>query len=150
MNITEIIQQIITQSTTLKDKYTDKKSVSNLWVCIFSQSEEEYQRLLAEAKDLGNIFEDTPSGPKILLREPIAGARVLKVRQFDPTKTERGDVDFSISDYKNFKAKYLQDSEHFKLIERDTFEMIELMESGGAVRAYFSNPPIEEQYKNIL
>jgi hypothetical protein len=37
--------------------------------------------------------------------------------------------------------------EGFKLIEREDFEMIELMDSEFNVRAYFSNPPLDERLK---
>jgi hypothetical protein len=35
--------------------------------------------------------------------------------------------------------------EGFLLIEREDFEMIELMENNCSVRAYFSYPPLDEQ-----
>ena len=35
--------------------------------------------------------------------------------------------------------------EGFKLIERPSMEMIELMEDGADVRVYFSNPPLDKQ-----
>lgn len=145
-----ITQQILMPATALKDKYTNQKSASAAWVCIFSQSEQEYQELLEQANKLGDPFEETATGPKFLLDKPtVGGVRILKIRKPDPTKTERGDADFSVDDYQSFKEKYLG-QENFKLIERENFEMIELMEDGASVRAYFSNPPIEEQYKDYL
>lgn len=146
-----IVQEILIRATALKDKYTDQKEAKAYWACIFSQSQEEYQELLAQADKLGNKYKDTASGPTYILDKPLGGnIRVLKVRQPDPSWPERGDVDFTVADYKNFKEKYLLNKDNFKLIPRDNFEMIELMESGDTVRVYFSNPPIEEQYKDVL
>ncbi len=138
------------RAVALKNKYTEEYNATAAWACIFSQSEDEYNKLLEEAKKFGNIYKETTNGPILLLNEAMAGTvKILKVRKPDPTKTERGDADFTVIDYNKFKEEY-RNKENFKLIPRDTFEMIELTEPKAAVRVYFSNPPIEEQYKDIL
>ncbi|HAH04408.1 MAG: hypothetical protein UV78_C0008G0017 [Parcubacteria group bacterium GW2011_GWA2_43_17] len=138
------------RATALKDKYTKEHNAMAVWVCVFAQSDDEYQQLLTEAKKLGDIFEETANGPKFLLNQPIAGTvRILKIRQPDPDKTERGDADFTISDYKAFKKEQAGQA-NFKIIPKDNFEMMELMEPGATVRAYFSYPSIEEQYQDLF
>jgi hypothetical protein len=68
----------------------------------------------------------------------------LKIRKPDATRFERGDADFTIIDYPNFKSNYLANP-GFKLIERKGFEMIELIDSAFNARAYFSNPTLDQQ-----
>lgn len=53
-------------------------------------------------------------------------------------------ADFTVSDYQAFKNKCISQN-HFKLIAREKFEMIELMDSEFNVRAYFSHPPLDKQ-----
>jgi len=145
-----IVQEILMRATAIKDKYTKERNATAAWVCIFSQSNDEYQELLIEAEKFGDIIEETPSGPKFLLNKPIAGTvKILKIRKPDLQRPERGDADFKVSNYEIFKKECLGE-ENFKIIPKDGFEMIELMEPGATVRAYFSNPPIEEQYKDVF
>ncbi|MFA6322039.1 MAG: hypothetical protein WCX71_01010 [Candidatus Buchananbacteria bacterium] len=146
-----IVQEILIRAMALKDKYTNEREATAAWICIFSQNDKEYQELLTEAQKLGDVFETDLSGTKLLLDEPPMGsnARILKIRKPDPKKPEKGDVDFTVSNYANFKKEY-QNKKNFKLIQRDSFEMLELTEPGATVRAYFSNPPIEEQYQDLL
>ncbi len=90
---------------------------------------------------------DTSTGPlfKIAPLQTVAGPlQLLKIRKPDPTRTERGDADFTVSDYPTFKAKYLQ-RPGFRLIERPEMEMVELVDLTFNVRAYFSNPTLMKQ-----
>jgi hypothetical protein len=70
--------------------------------------------------------------------------QLLKLRAPDKSRRERGDADFTVSNYQTFKSKYLN-SPGFKLIVRDKFEMIELSDPTFGVLAYFSNPPLDVQ-----
>lgn len=145
-----VVQEILMRAIALKDKYTEERNAKAFWVCVFSQSNEEYGELLEATKKLGDVFEEGYNGVKFLLKEPLGGSvKILKVRKPDPQRKERGDADFSVSDYESFKKSCLG-KENFKLIPRDNFEMIELKELGSSVIAYFSDPPIEEQYKGII
>ncbi len=144
-----LIQDIVSQASELKNKHTDQANAHVHYCCIFTQSDEEFEALLGEVSEIGKMLKDTPTGPmfQIELTETIAGSlRILKIRKPDPTRPERGDADFAVSNYPKFKEKYLGQP-GFKLIEREDFEMIELMDPDYDVRAYFSNPPVEEQYE---
>lgn len=145
-----IVQEILMRAIALKNKYTKERNASAAWVCIFSQSDNEFKELITEAKKLGDIFEEISNGTKFLLNKPLAGTiRILKIRRPDPEKKERGDADFTVSDYEMFRKEH-KDQENFKIIPKDNFEMIELMEPSATVRVYFSNPPIEKQYEDLL
>jgi|SRR3989339_2187209 len=145
-----IVQEILMRATALKDKYTKESNALATWICVFAQSEDEYNELLEEAKKFGEPLPDNKNGLTFILNEPIGRTiKVLKIRKFDPNKKERGDADFTVKDYESFKKENLK-KENFKLIPRDRFEMIELSESGNSVLTYFSNPSIEEQYKDFI
>jgi hypothetical protein len=76
--------------------------------------------------------------------ETVAGKlRLLKIRTPDITRVERGDADFTINEYDKFKRAFLN-KKGFKFIQRENFEMIELMDDKYDVRAYFSNPTQEQ------
>jgi len=144
-----IVQQIIAQARDLKDKHTYEKDAQVNYACIFSQNESEHQSFISAARGIGKILEDTPTGPLFLI-EPlnsVAGPlRLLKIRFPDITRPELGDADFTIRNYAEFKKKYLE-KEGFKLIVREKFEMIELKDTSFSVLAYFSNPPLDVQFK---
>ena len=141
-----LIQNIVKDAELLKDKYTDQKGVQVNYACIFCQSKEEQIRFLEEAHALGTIIQETPSGPLFKISiDTIAGKlQLLKIRKPDPTRPERGDADFTVSDYLSFKEKYLNKS-GFSLIQKENFEMIELYEKDNNVRVYFSSIPLDKQ-----
>jgi hypothetical protein len=138
-----LIQNIVKEAELLKDKYTDQKGIPVNYACIFCQSEEEQIRFLEEAHVLGTIIQETPSGPLFKISiDTIAGKlQLLKIRKPDSTRLERGDADFTVSDYYYFKEKYLNEP-GFSLIQKENFEMIELYEKGSNVRVYFSSIPL--------
>ena len=51
---------------------------------------------------------------------------------------------FRISNFPEFEKEYLS-KPGFKLIQKENFYMIELIDLGFDVRAYFSNPPLDVQ-----
>ncbi|MCD6230038.1 MAG: hypothetical protein J7K00_04530 [Candidatus Diapherotrites archaeon] len=141
------VQGIVKQSCELKNKYTAEQNAQVNYACIFSQSSEEFEILIKVANKIGKIIKDTPTGPLFEINpiKTVAGnLRLLKIRNPDKTRPERGDADFTVFNYFDFKNKYLP-KDGFKLIERKDFEMIELVNFDFNVRAYFSNPPLDEQ-----
>jgi hypothetical protein len=145
----ELIEEIVLQAARLKDKHTHEEKAVVEYACIFSQSKAEYEKLLRTVKEIGSAIKETPTG--LLFRvtpiETVSGSlRLVKIRLPDATRPERGDADFRIPDYDNFK-KIVLTKKGFSLIERSDFEMIELVDKLFNVRAYFSNPPISKQYK---
>ena len=151
-NLKKEIQEIVKQSSKLKDKYTNEHNASVNYACIFSHSQEEFETLIGVTNKIGKIIKDTTTGPLFNINpiKTISGdLRLLKIRNPDKTRTERGDADFTVSDYSDFKKKYLS-KDGFKLIKRKDFEMIELMKSNFNVRVYFSDHPLDEQIKNLF
>ena len=141
------IQNIVKQATTIKDKHIDDKNAPVNYACIFCQTEEEYNSLIESSKKIGKIIKETPTGLLFQINplDTISGKlKLLKIRIPDETRPEKGDADFTISNFKDFKDKYLL-KKGFKLIKRENFEMVELMDSEFDVRVYFSNPPLDKQ-----
>ncbi len=144
-----LVKKIVAEACKLKDAHTTAKHAPVNYACIFTQNQKEYEALVATANKIGAVVKETPSG--LLFHIPpintVAGdLRLVKIRLPDVTRPERGDADFTILDYHVFKKKYLS-KKGFKLIPRENFEMIELMNATFNVRVYFSYPPLGEQLK---
>lgn len=147
--IPEILQYIILKTRELNKIYIGEDVGPINYAAIFCQNDEEYNRLFAEASQMGKIVEDTPTGPLFKFQKPIFTLSgflyLLKVRKPDLTRLQRGDADFTLKDYYVFKEKYIKDTGHFKLIDRGNFEMIELRDASFQVFSYFSNIPLTLQ-----
>lgn len=145
----KMIKSIVSQAKELKDKHIKGDNGIVNYAAIFSQDDNEYEDLIEAIKEIGEVMLDTKTGPlfKIALLDTVAGSlELVKIRKPDKSRSERGDADFTVDDYDKFKKEFL-DKEGFKLIQREDFEMIELMDSKFNVRAYFSNPPLDKQLK---
>lgn len=149
MNIEDfksIIKDIVTQAEKLMHKIIDESAPVN-YACIFCQSDEEYSNFLTLAKHMGKMVQESSSGFLFQI-EPlptVAGnLQLLKIRHPDPTRPERGDADFTLSNYSEFKKTHLG-QKGFSLIDKGHFEMIEYMDPAFNVRVYFSHPPLDQQ-----
>jgi len=146
-DLKNLVQKIVKESCELKDKYTNQHDAPVNYACIFSQSQEEFETLIRITGKIGKIIQETPSGPLFNIHpiKTVSGnLKLLKIRNPDKTRPERGDADFTVSNYPEFKKTQLPEK-GFKLIERKDFEMIELMNSDSNIRAYFSDPPLDVQ-----
>lgn len=145
----ELVQNIISEATKLKDEYAKDIPMELDYVCIFCQTDAELITFTKEAERLGKVIEKTPTGKVYFLgkRYPDEnGTNILKVRIPDVTRKEQGDCDFKIDDYLEYKEQLLS-LPVAKLIVREDSEMIELWDKNFNARAYFSNPPVREQLK---
>ena len=147
--LTQLVEEIVKKANNLKNKHTSEKNAPVNYTCIFAQSKEEYNNLTMVAKEIGSVIKETPTGPLFHIQplHTVAGdLRLLKIRRPDTTRTELGDADFTVERYSEFKKRYVSRT-GFKLVPRENFEMIELVDSRFNVRAYFSNPPLNEQWR---
>lgn len=144
INLKNLVADIVKRSRELKNKHTAEIDAKVNYACIFSQNDNEFAEFKKLAGQIGRVIEETPSGPLFQIKplDTVSGLlRLLKIRNPDKTRPERGDADFTVSNYSAFKKKYLSQG-NFKLISREKFEMIELMDSDFNVRAYFSSKPL--------
>lgn len=143
-----LINSIVSDSKKLMDKYCDIEDVHVNYACIFCQNEKEEMEFNSLAGELGSIIEDTQTGPLYKIRPletRFGRLQLLKVRSVDQTRPERGDADFTITNFDQFWNEN-KGRPQFKLIEREDFVMIELMDESFDVRTYFSNPPLDVQH----
>lgn len=148
----QLVQEIVKKANALKNKYTSEEKAPVNYACIFSQNDEQYASLVSATRKLGEIIEETPTGPLFHIQplDTVAGKlRLLKIRKPDVERPELGDADFTVANYPEFKRKYLS-QKGFTLIPRKNFEMIELIDSKFDVRAYFSNPPLDKQFEEQM
>ncbi|HBV33205.1 TPA: hypothetical protein DEB72_01580 [Patescibacteria group bacterium] len=146
-NLEKLVKEIVKDASDLKDKYISQKKAPVNYACVFAQSDAEYKDLSEAVKTVGQVVKETKSGFLYHINdlETDSGRlQLLKIRIPDATRPERGDADFTVTNYESFKNTYLS-KPGFKLIPRENFEMMELMDRGFNVRAYFSNPPLDEQ-----
>ncbi len=146
LTLKKLVLSIVKRATALKNKHTDENAAPINYACIFSQTEKEYQELLKTTHKIGKVVQETPSGFLFHINnlETISGTlKLLKIRIPDTTRPERGDADFTITDFSKFEEKYLS-QDGFKRMEKPDFYMIELMDPTFNVRAYFSNPPLDK------
>lgn len=141
------VKKVVEQAKRLKDLHTPEKNALVNYACFFAQDDKEFQSLFEAASEVGKIKQETPSGPLFQI-EPIqtsAGMlQLVKVRKPDPTRTERGDADFTVSNYQEFKKEFLGKS-GFTLFDKPDKEMIELMDPAFNVRVYFSKDPMDKK-----
>ncbi|MBU0898533.1 MAG: hypothetical protein KKB03_03450 [Nanoarchaeota archaeon] len=145
-HLKEKIQEIVKQATVLKDRHTDEKDACVNYACIFSQSKEEYEELIETSHKIGKIVKKTTTGLLFQIQplNTVSGIlKLLKIRLPDKTRPELGDTDFTVSNYDEFKEKHLS-KKGFKLIQKEGFEMLELMNPKFNVRVYFSHPTLGE------
>ncbi len=152
MNVNDLkirVKDIVKKAVSLKDKYVDDKTAPVNYACIFSQNKQEYDELLKAAQKIGKVVKETLTGLLFQI-EPlltVAGIlKLLKIRVPDSTRPELGDADFTVQNFSEFEKKYLS-KDNFKLIKRENFVMIELIDCAFDVRAYFSNPPLDVQLR---
>ncbi len=146
MNIEDlknIVKNIIAQADTLKQQlFSDPAPVN--YACIFCQSDDEYSSFIEMAKQMGKVVQNTKAGPVFQIESlpTVAGVlHLLKIRKPDPTRPERGDADFTLSNYDEFKKEHINQI-GFKLIDKGDFEMIEYKSPDSNVLVYFSNPTL--------
>ena len=141
-----LIQGIVAEARRLSEAHILERALPVNYACIFARNQSEYENMIDQADRLGQIVDDTQTGPVFKI-EPLPTAagelRLLKVRRPDPARPERGDADFTVPDYPVFKSSHLG-KPGFKLVERKDMEMIELGDTGFDVLVYYSHPTLAE------
>lgn len=144
--LSEVVTNIVSAATALKNFQTQEVNAKVSYCCIFSRNEAEFIKFRDTASKNGKLAKETETGPVFIIPGiPTKSGllRILKIRQPDPSRKERGDADFAVEDFSKLKNQY-QSLPGFRLIERPEFEMIELVDEAFNARVYFSNPPVEE------
>ena len=144
VDLKRIVQEVVAESHRLNAAHTSEKEAPVNYACIFAQNKTEYEELAKIARQMGPIVQDTAMGPvfHIAPLSTVAGTLdLLKIRKPDPKRPERGDADFTVTDYDSFKKAYLG-KPGFNIIKRPEMEMIELIDPSYNAIAYFSCPTL--------
>jgi hypothetical protein len=144
----DLLKEIVREAQALKDAHTNETDARVNYACVFAKTDREYADLLRHADNLGRPVRETPTGPLYLippLQTSAGPLRLLKIRTPDVTHFDRGDADFTVSDYAAFKHRVLSTPGFSLIVRAEGFEMVELMDPAYRVRAYFSNHPLDEQ-----
>lgn len=144
-NFVTLILSILQTATKLKNKYTNELDAQANYVCIFCHSEKELVKFSTLASFLGNPVLETNTGQVFHVIKRVTQKelpKLLKIRKPDSTRLERGDADFTVSDYQKLKATCLG-RKGFSVIPLKDAEMIELIDPEFDVRVYFSDPPLD-------
>lgn len=146
-SLKQTIIKIVDDARILKNKHTHEKDAPVNYACIFTQSNNEFKEINSVAALFGEIIKQTPTGPLYHIRplQTSAGKlKLLKIRKKDINRTERGDADFTVRNYQQFKKKNIS-KPGFNIIKRAEFEMMECIDNEFNVLVYFSNPPLDKQ-----
>ena len=144
-----LVREIVAESSRLSAAHTSEQQVPVNYACVFTQSTAECEEMVKVARQLGQVAQETPTGPLFYIAplSTVAGTlRLLKIRRPDPKRPERGDTDFTVTDYESFKNTHLG-KPGFSLIERTDMEMIELIDPSYNVIAYYSYPTLADVLK---
>lgn len=145
-DLENIARELVRKATILKDKYTDQRNARVSYVAVFCQNNEEFEEFTKIVRTFSSVISETPTGVhyRIPSLDTVSGSfEILKIRIPDKTRPERGDADYNVENFEEFKKKHLP-LKGFKLIERPGHEMVELTEAGAGVRVYFSNPHVDK------
>ncbi len=142
-----LVKKIVRQANELKNAHTTEKRARVNYSAVFCQNMREYESLLKEAQMKGNMLVESETGQLFHLPaiKTVAGPlKIVKVRKPSKFHPELGDADFTVKSYPAFKRVHAT-KPGFKLMKRQDYEMIELMDQSFKVRAYFSNKPIDRE-----
>lgn len=145
-HLTAVVERIIAEGTQLRDKYVRGVPMRIDYVAVFCQNEAEFRRFNEDAISAGGLVrQETPTGSVYYYSgffpavEP--GTKLLKIRTVDPTRPQRGDVDFWIFDFHERRLNLIRDLPVRDIVRSDG-ELIELADEEFDVLVYFSNPPL--------
>ncbi|MEX2008461.1 MAG: hypothetical protein WD850_03160 [Candidatus Spechtbacterales bacterium] len=134
------VQYVAKEAATLAEKVTGQRYPIT-YLTIFAHSQEEYDGLVAMLASLGEVSEAN-NGQQVKLNEAIDGIPRIRVRKPDPQRPQVGCVDFDAGEYEDFKNKYLNSSEHLRLIERPDYEMVEFFGPQFDILGYVVSAPV--------
>lgn len=141
----ELLNYIVKESIALKDEHIEEKDLPVDYLTIFAQSDEEKDKFTKVLDTLGEQIMNN-NGPVYKLHQPFpisTGDLILiRVRNPDPKRPQRGDCDFRLENYPEFKAKYLGKNPHFSLMVRKDYEMIEIKDPKFDALVYFPDIPL--------
>lgn len=141
--INEIINEgLAVLKTSVKDKVE-----SGSFVNIYPESDQEREQLVDSINPISKMISATNTGEIYVLDEPVKTKlgqfELIKIRVADPAYSTKGAIDFIPKDYAAFKGKY-STTPGFDVVNKDTFEIVELRAQNSRVVLHFPNRTLAE------
>jgi hypothetical protein len=118
------------------------------YAAIFPKDEQEKASLLDALKTIAVPIKPTPTGTVFKLGKPVQTLTrqvlLLKIHNFDPSKQQRGYIDYQVEDYETFKRTYLMNNAVELMQNSSGQEMLTTSENEIAV--YFPENPLGKDY----
>lgn len=115
------------------------------YVAIFPKSEDEYNEFMSNLKKVGDPIRIVPTGTVFQLRKPLVTPQgripLVRIRIYDPLKTQMGYIDYQIDNYQTFREKYL--SLNTVIITHNAEGVEMLMAENKDIIIYFPEVPIQ-------
>jgi hypothetical protein len=142
----EVVERIVVTTDAMLQAHLPHIDARISYCAVFCKSDAERDSFLKQLPRGAVLADTTATGPVYIVPAiaTVRGSlRVLKIRNPDSTRTERGDADYAVSRYSDLKAAVLGRA-GFQLIQRADYQMIELLDEKYDARVYFSDPPVEQ------
>lgn len=138
-NLLRAIRYVANETSRLIER-TIGRELPITYLTIFAHRQEEYERLITFATELGKP-EETKNGLRFNLTEPIrtrsGSLKKLRIRKPDPYRTQVGCADYDVGDYTDFRDKQLEKHPYnVRLVERQGHSMLEFHNPDFDVFAY--------------
>jgi len=142
-NLLKTYQQIINNAKEMVSKNVDDSDLTgNInYAAIFAHSLNEFEKISSELEKNGKVSDKQPTGDYYLLDTPMktdfGNIKNCRVRKPDNDHPQVGYVDFEVTDYNDFKSKYVK-KPGFKIINNvHGIELVELWDKNYSVKAFF-------------
>jgi molecular chaperone GrpE len=144
----ELINEILTESKRLKEKYYSAENLTLEYVCVLTHDSKEYDFYSEEVLKLGEIVEEG-NGIIVNLYEnkkvENENVKYIRIRKPDSKNSQKGFVDYSVEDYEDFKSRYAK-SEVVKVVKsHNGSELLELRDNEFDVLIYIPQNPLSQE-----
>lgn len=134
----------------LEEKQIDQDAGQIDYVAIFPKNQDGYNSLMVSLGQAGEPVRVVPTGTVFKLREPLETPHgivgMVRIRIFDPSKSQLGYVDYALENYGEFKEKYLTSGVVNITHSADGVEMLTL--ENEEVIIYFPETPLGKSLEN--
>ncbi|MDQ7021038.1 MAG: hypothetical protein Q9M91_04320 [Candidatus Dojkabacteria bacterium] len=152
--IYNIIDEIINNSKRALNSNLDDidiKNISSNYVAIQSTDNNDYDQLIELLSEIGKLHSEKKTGIIFQLessyKTDLGDIELVRVRKPDPNGVIVGFADFNITNYEEFKAKYLDKSNFSIQTSSDGKELIQLKDDAQLI--FFPKEPIKVNNKNM-
>ena len=132
--------------TKVKDKYVSENGFVLDYITIFSHSKGEFEELTKTAEKIGKKI-DEHNGPIFLLNGYLkfdnGVLKIFRIRKPDINRPQVGCGDFKVSNYKDFKEKYLN-KKNFLLFDGEEYEFLGIHDLTENYLVYFPDKMLSE------